>query len=110
LAYEFAGRQIAHDDEGYLVSLGDWSRDLAPVIARADGIELTPAHWEIVDYIREYYEEYLIVPAIRQLTRAIEKKLGKAKANAAYLNALFPGGPAKQASKFAGLPKPTGCV
>ena len=37
-------------------------------------------------------------------------KLGKDKGNSKYLYELFPYGPGKQACKFAGLPKPTGCV
>ena len=34
----------------------------------------------------------------------------KDKGNSKYLYELFPYGPGKQACKFAGLPKPTGCV
>ncbi|MDH3858594.1 MAG: TusE/DsrC/DsvC family sulfur relay protein, partial [Gammaproteobacteria bacterium] len=32
------------------------------------------------------------------------------KGNTRYLNQLFAFGPAKQACRYAGLPKPTGCV
>ena len=36
--------------------------------------------------------------------------MGKDKGNSKYLSSLFPYGPAKQACRFDGLPKPTGCV
>ena len=35
---------------------------------------------------------------------------GEEKGNSRYLQRLFPGGPAKQISKIAGLPKPVKCI
>ncbi len=98
------------DEEGYLVNLGDWTRELGEALAAEDDCELTDAHWEVINFLREYYEEYQIAPAVRVLTKAIGKRLGKDKGNSKYLYELFPYGPAKQACKYAGLPKPTGCV
>jgi len=98
------------DEEGYLSNLADWEKDVADVMAKADGIDLSDDHWEIINFLREYYEEYQIAPAVRVLTKAVGKKLGKDKGNSKYLYELFPYGPGKQACKFAGLPKPTGCV
>ena len=83
---------------------------LGAKMAKADGTELSENHWEVINFLREYYEEYQIAPAVRVLTKAIGKKLGKDKGNSKYLYELFPYGPAKQACKYAGLPKPTGCV
>ena len=71
---------------------------------------MTEQHWEVVNFLREYYNEYQIAPAVRVLTKAIGKKLGPDKGNSKYLYELFPYGPAKQACKIAGLPKPTGCI
>ena len=104
------GKQLETDEEGYLVNRDDWSEEAAGTMAEADDCELSQNHWEVINFLREYYEEYQIAPAVRVLTKAIGKKLGKDKGNSKYLYELFPYGPAKQACKYAGLPKPTGCV
>ena len=104
------GKTFETDEEGYLVNLSDWNEDVANFLAQQENVEMTPNHWEVVNFLREYYNEYQIAPAIRVLTKAIGKKLGADKGNNKYLYELFPYGPAKQACKIAGLPKPTGCV
>jgi tRNA 2-thiouridine synthesizing protein E len=110
MALEVAGKSIDTDEEGYLTNLSDWSDDVANEIAKQEGIEMNENHWEVVNFLREYYNEFQIAPAVRVLTKAIGKKLGAEKGNSQYLYELFPYGPAKQACKIAGLPKPTGCV
>jgi len=110
MAYELNGQTIDADEEGYIIDISLWNEDLAGLIAVDEKIEMTDDHWEVVNFLREYYEEYQIAPAIRVLTKAIKKKLGPEKGNSGYLYELFPYGPAKQACKIAGLPKPTGCV
>ena len=98
------------DPEGYLVHIEDWSPDVAEAMARADGCELTDAHWQVIDFLRGYYAEYGFAPAVRILTRAVARRLGPDKGNSRYLYRLFPDGPARQACRYAGLPKPTGCI
>jgi tRNA 2-thiouridine synthesizing protein E len=110
MAIDVGGKLVETDEEGYLVNLNDWTEDAAEVLAKQDDLELTENHWEVINFLREYYAEYQIAPAVRVLTKAIGKKLGKDKGNSKYLYELFPYGPAKQACRFAGLPKPTGCV
>ena len=107
---ETNGKSYETDEEGYLADLSQWDEHIAKAMAEADGAELTDNHWEVINFLREYYEEYQIAPAVRVLTKAIGKKLGKDKGNSKYQYELFPYGPAKQACKYAGLPKPTGCV
>jgi tRNA 2-thiouridine synthesizing protein E len=110
MAIEVNGKTIETDEEDYLVNLSDWTKEIAEVLAKQDELELTEQHWEIINYLRDYYEEYQIAPAVRVLTKAIGKKFGKEKGNSKYLYQLFPYGPGKQACRFAGLPKPTGCI
>lgn len=110
MAIEVDGKSYEVDEEGYLVNLAEWVPGIAGIMAKEDDLELTSEHWEIINFLREYYEEYQIAPAVRVLTKAVGKKLGKEKGNSKYLYSLFPYGPGKQACRFAGLPKPTGCI
>jgi tRNA 2-thiouridine synthesizing protein E len=110
MAYEHEGAVIETDEEGYLADPGLWSPELAVLIADGENIEMSDDHWEIVKFLRNFYQKYQIAPAIRILTREIRKTLGPEKGNSRYLYGLFPDGPVKQASKIAGLPKPTSCI
>jgi tRNA 2-thiouridine synthesizing protein E len=110
MGLEVGGKTIDVDEEGYLTNRDEWNEEIAAAIAVEEKLEMSDSHWEVVNFLREYYDEYQIAPAVRVLTKAIGKKLGKDKGNSKYLYELFPYGPAKQACKIAGLPKPTGCV
>ncbi|MDH5408851.1 MAG: TusE/DsrC/DsvC family sulfur relay protein [Gammaproteobacteria bacterium] len=110
MGIEVNGKVLETDEEGYLADLNDWEPEVATAMAKDEDVELSENHWEVINFLREYYEEYQIAPAVRVLTKAIGKKLGPDKGNSKYLYELFPYGPGKQACKYAGLPKPTGCV
>ncbi|TKB48533.1 TusE/DsrC/DsvC family sulfur relay protein [Ferrimonas sediminicola] len=106
----FNGQEIPTDKQGYLLDSSQWQPEMAPLLAKQEGIELTDAHWEVVHFVRSFYEEFNTSPAIRVLVKAIGQKLGEEKGNSKYLYRLFPKGPAKQATKIAGLPKPARCI
>jgi TusE/DsrC/DsvC family sulfur relay protein len=110
MGIEVNGTTYETDEEGYLLNLSEWTEEIGKVLAQGENVEMTPSHWEVVNFLRDYYNEYQIAPAVRVLTKAIGKQLGPEKGNSKYLYELFPYGPAKQACKIAGLPKPTGCV
>jgi len=103
-------KALETDEEGYLQRLEDWSSQVAEQMAVLDECTLTENHWEVINFLREYYDEFQFAPPVRILTKAIGKRLGKDKGNSRYLYELFPQGPAKQACRYAGLPKPTGCI
>lgn len=107
---DFQGKQIEVDEDGYLVNLDDWTKELAEYLASKDGITLDDARWEVINFLRDYYAKYQIAPMIKILVKEIAKVMGPEKGNTKYLYELFPDGPAKQACRYAGLPKPTGCV
>lgn len=106
----FEGNEIETDSEGYLKDTTQWSEAMAEVIAAQEGITLAVEHWEVVRFVREFYLEFNTSPAIRMLVKAMANKFGEEKVNSRYLYRLFPKGPAKQATKIAGLPKPVKCI
>jgi len=107
---EYKNTCITLDKDGYLMDHRQWEEDMVVVLAEREGLTLTDAHWEVVRFVRQFYEEYETSPAIRALVKAMKASFGEEKGNSRYLHRLFPGGPAKQATKLAGLPKPAKCL
>jgi TusE/DsrC/DsvC family sulfur relay protein len=101
---------IPYDPQGFLLNLDDWNELVAEEIALKEGIKLTDDHWEVINLLREFYAEFELSPAMRILVKHVKNELGEDKGNSIYLLQLFPGSPAKIASKIAGLPKPTNCL
>lgn len=98
----FAGKTIEVSDEGYLVNSGDWSKEVAAEMAKEDGIELTDKHYEVLEYLRKESAAG---------TALSIRKVGKSGiTDVKGLYQLFPGGPLKLSSKYAGIPKPASCV
>lgn len=107
---EIEGKAYEIDEDGYLLDWQEWNEGIAGHMAKEDGLELSDAHWEVIKFLRSYFEKYQIAPMVKILTKELKKKYGKEKGNTKYLYELYPAGPAKQACRYAGLPKPTGCV
>jgi tRNA 2-thiouridine synthesizing protein E len=97
-----AGQTIEVTEDGYLVDASQWNEDIAKELAKEEDIELTDAHFEVLNFIRESHEKG------ETLTIRKVGKSGKTDIKGFYQ--LFPGGPLKKASRIAGIPKPTSCV
>jgi TusE/DsrC/DsvC family sulfur relay protein len=99
------GISLEVDEKHFLKEPEKWNRKVAEELARSEeNIEnLTEEHWIVINYIRDYFEQYGIAPIVRRLCKQTGFDVN-------YINQLFPSGPAKGACKIAGLPEPTGCV
>ena len=97
---------LPKDEEGYLLYTDDWSLEVAHQIAKSEAIDMSQDHWDIVRYIREYYETNDSVPEFRTTLKYIKKVLGSEKATRKYVYSLFPYGYGQQACKIAGMRKP----
>lgn len=97
-------RDIATDSEGYLRNLQDWSEGFALALAREEGLVLTPRHWEVIRFLRDYYQEHGVQAQVRVMIRHFTGRWGEEQGSNHYLHELFPiGGPQKQGNRLAGL-------
>ena len=95
-------------DGGYLGELGDWSEAEARQLASEEGINLTDEHFEILHYLRKYYDKNGQGYNARTMLNAMEFEFGKWEGKK-RLYQLFPHGPVAQGCKFAGIPLPPEC-
>lgn len=108
--FESEGHVVRVDGRGYLLEASDWSETLAVAMAHADDLCLTDDHWQVLRLLRDYHREHGRSPGMRVLVKAVAARLGQAHADSRVLYRLFPQGPAKQAARYAGLPRPTSCI
>jgi tRNA 2-thiouridine synthesizing protein E len=98
------GRPVRTDAEGYLLDLDDWSEAFARALARQEGLTLTGEHWQVIRFLREYWQEHGVQPQVRVMIRHFAQAWGPERGNNHHLHALFPiGGPQKQGNRLAGL-------
>jgi len=104
------GADIALDQYGHLLCAGQWCEALAIELAARDNIQLSDAHWQLIQFVRSYYDDYGIAPGMRLLVIAVRQRLSPELASSRYLYRLFPDSPARQLSCYAGLPIPVSCI
>ncbi len=98
-----AGHDVQVDAEGFMTEYGEWSKEIATQLAANIGIELTDAHWKVIDFVRADYQAQGETPTLRRVTT-------ESGVPTKELFLLFPKKPAKKMSYIAGVPKPAGCV
>ena len=109
-SFEFEGEQYAVTPVGNLVDLHRWNSHVANFMAEKEGIELSENHWEVLNFLREFYFTYGVSPMVKIIMRYMAEDIGPEHASKEHLYHLFPKGPARQGSRIAGLPEPQGCI
>ncbi len=110
MSFFYKEREILTDSEGFLKDKADWSEDLMHFMADRDGLALTEGHLLIIRAVREYFETYATTPPMRSLIKYLKVSGHEDYASSVALARLFPKGAAKEASRYAGLPKPVKCI
>jgi len=98
-----AGIEVQVNDEGFLTNPAEWTKEIAVELAKEEGIELTEAHWKVIDFCRASAETSGAGPTLRAITNG-------SGVSTKELFGLFPKGPAKKVARISGLGKPEGCV
>ena len=97
-------RDVPIDAEGYLCKLEDWSEDFVRALAEREGLVLTDEHWQVIRFLRAYWNEHQVQPQVRVMIRHFSAIWGKEKGSNHALHDMFPrGGPQKQGNRLAGL-------
>ena len=100
------GVSVELNRHGFLSDFHSWSRDFAKALAEEQGLELTDCHWEVIEFMRNFYGEFETPPSPKLIIAACGEKItGSRKCRQKDLKAIFPGGGCKQACQLAGLPR-----
>ncbi len=103
------GREVPVDSEGYLINLDDWSEGFVRILAREENLALTDEHWQVVRFIRDYYQQHRVQPQVRVMIKHFTEQWGAQKGSNHYLHEIFPkGGPQKQGNRLAGIRRTKG--
>jgi tRNA 2-thiouridine synthesizing protein E len=76
------------DADGYLVEPGLWTENVARVLAEREGIALSADHWDVLRFMRAYYDEHQVAADARFVIRHLTDRLGPEARNRLF--ELFP--------------------
>ena len=88
------------DAEGYLVEPQEWNETIAKVLAEQENIVLNDDHWDVLNFMREYYAEHQITVDVRHVIKHLAIKHGPESRNMVF--ELFPYGYVSPYSRHAG--------
>jgi dissimilatory sulfite reductase related protein len=97
-----AGKSVAVNEEGYMTDLSQWSPEIAKELAKESNLELSPRHFEVLEYLQTQYKN--------EVPLTIRRVGASGVVDIKEFYALFPAGPLKISSKIAGIPKPASCI
>lgn len=97
-----AGKTVAVNEEGYMTDLSQWSPEIANELAKESNMELSPRHFDVLEYLQTQYKN--------EVPLTIRRVGASGVVDIKEFYTLFPAGPLKISSKIAGIPKPASCI
>ena len=99
---QIANTTVDVNEERFMTSFSQWNKQIGEELAKEANINLTPRHWQIIDYIQDEFK--------KESPLSI-RKIGKSGVvDIKEFYELFPKAPLKTATKIAGVPKPASCI
>jgi len=98
------------DQDGHLVDYTIWNEDVAQVLAESLELKRTPWHFEVLQAVRQFYQQFGHSPATRPLIKFLMKTVGPEINNAVLQEKFNTGLVARHLSRLAGIPKPANCL
>ncbi|PRD24805.1 UNVERIFIED_CONTAM: tusE [Trichonephila clavipes] len=102
--------QLELDQDGHLVDYTIWNQEVAQELAKSLDLELTEWHFEVLNAVRQFYQQYGHSPATRPLIKFLMKTVSPEINNAALQQRFNTGLVARHLSRLAGVPKPANCL
>ncbi|MBM3327554.1 MAG: hypothetical protein FJY65_11380, partial [Calditrichaeota bacterium] len=54
--------EALEDNDGFLMEMSHWSREIAEKLALKNDLgPLTEDHWKIIEYVKDYYQPILFI-------------------------------------------------
>jgi len=94
---------VETDSEGYLTDPSVWTPAWASEVAKAQNLELTEEHWDVLRFVRAQHDAHGITPDARFVIRHLSQTRGAGRNR---LFELFPYGYVAQTCKMAGMLRP----
>lgn len=101
---------LALDQDGHLVDYTIWNEQVAQELANTLDLELTAWHFEILQAVRQFYQQFGHSPATRPLIKFLMKTVNPEVNNAVLQERFNTGLVARHLSRLAGVPKPANCL
>ena len=101
---------LALDQDGHLVDYTVWNETVAQELANSLDVTLTAWHFEILQAVRQFYQQFGHSPATRPLIKYLMKTVSPEINNAVLQQQFNTGLVARHLSRLAGVPKPANCL
>ena len=97
-----AGKNVEVNEEGYMLNLNEWNKEIANELAAEHEIAMNDEHWKVINFLQDQHRNEVPL-SIRKIGKSGVVDIKK-------FYALFPNGPLKISSKIAGITKPVSCI